>query len=95
MTVVITKPDRRKGLRMSEPCKYETEIALTAKGVDDLIKSQADKFKRLFKLLEGNGSVGIVTQTELNKQSLTRVWWFMGIGIPAGTAVIGGLIILL
>ena len=91
MTVVIEKPDRRKGLRMSEPCKYETEIALTSKGVQDLVS----EFKRLFKLLEGNGSVGIVTQTELNKQSLTRVWWFLGIGIPAGTAAIGGLIILL
>ena len=80
---------------MSEPCKYETEIALMVQGVKDIKDTQAEKFKKLFKLLEGNGSVGIVTQTELNKQSLTRVWWFMGIGIPAGTAVIGGLIILL
>ena len=95
MTVVITKQDRHKGLRMSEPCKYETEIALMSKGVEDLTKSQDDKFLKLFKLLEGNGSVGIVTQTELNKQSLTRAWWFMGIGIPAGTAIIGGLILLL
>ena len=93
MTTIIEKPDRRKGLRMSEPCKYETDIALMAQGVKDIKNTQAEKFKKLFKILEGNSdSGGLITQTALNKQSLKRVWWFIALGIPGGVMIIGGLI---
>ena len=77
MTTVITKPDRRKGLRMSEPCKYETDIALMAKGIKDIEAGQERHFDKLYKVLEGNGGIGLITQTALNKTSLSRAWYFI------------------
>ena len=60
---------------MTEPCKYEAEIAVMSKGIKDLKEDQSAKFGKLFKILEGNGGVGIVTQTELNKAAIHRLWW--------------------
>ena len=86
MTTVIEKPSRRKGLRMSEPCKYEKEIGVMSEGIKDVKATLVTLVETL------SGKNGVVTQTALNKASLSRVWWFVGIGIPAGVVIIGGLI---
>ena len=88
---------------MTTPCTQEgkisemsTNITNIASGIDKLNQSVEKHFTKLYATLEGNGDkVGLKTQTALNKQSITRVWWLIGLGIPAGTGIIGGLIILL
>lgn len=67
----------------------KTEIAVIKNVVENLTKNQAEYFKKVFKILEGNGSVGIVTQTELNKSAIKRIWWLIGIGIPVTITIIG------
>ena len=96
--MVITKIDRRekprekpKGLNMTTPCKYEGKISVMAQGIEDLKESQKEKFEKLFKILEGNGDVGLCTQTELNKASIRRVWWALPCLITIFGIVIGAL----
>ena len=77
---------------MTEPCKFEPEIAVIATNIKDIKtgqQKQDEKFTKMFKILDGNGSVGLVTQTALNKASLVRAWWFISI---LGVALIGALI---
>jgi len=76
---------------MAEP-NIETKIAVLTTVVETLNDSQEKKFDKLFKILEGNGSVGIVTQTELNKVAITRLWKVLGIGVPVTLAIIGILV---
>lgn len=74
---------------MADPCVQEGKISEMStnidninKGIDDIKKGQEKqdkKFEKMFKVLDGNGSVGLVTQTALNKASLVRAWWFIGI----------------
>ena len=83
---------------MTEPCKWEIEIPTMLEGIKSIEKGigkQEKKLDELLKTLNGNGGTGLKTQTELNKQSLSRAWWFIGLGLPAGTAVIGGLLVIL
>lgn len=47
------------------------------------IKEIKDTTKDIFKVLNGNGSVGLVTRTALNAQSIKRAWWWLG-GISLG-----------
>ena len=42
-----------------------------------------DITKDIYKILNGNGSVGLVTKTALNAQSIKRAWWWLG-GISLG-----------
>ena len=42
-----------------------------------------DTTKDIYKILNGNGSVGLVTKTALNAQSIKRAWWWLG-GISLG-----------
>ena len=32
----------------------------------------------ILKCVKGNGTVGLMTQTELNKSSIKRAWWWLG-----------------
>ncbi len=32
----------------------------------------------IYKVLNGNGAMGLVTKTALNEQSVKRLWWFVG-----------------
>ena len=73
---------------MTEP-DIKTEIAVIKNVVETLTKNQAEYFRKVFKILEGNGSVGIVTQTELNKSAIKRIWWLIGIGTPVAITIIG------
>lgn len=78
-----------------EPCKYEGEIASMAtsiKHIADTLKKQNRNLEKLFKKLEGNGSVGIITQTALNKASIYRLWWFIPIAVVAVGVLVGVII---
>ena len=98
MTTVIKKPDRRKGLRTMQDIPKETFNDMSPKNQMRVLfsyqKGQTGTLDDIHKILigKGNGEDGLVTQTALNKQSLTRVWWFIALGIPAGVVIIGGLI---
>ena len=48
--------------------------------------------KDIFKILNGNGGTGLVTRVALNKQSISRVWWW--VGILSGTFVSGSIYLL-
>ncbi len=61
--------ERRDGM-----ADFSQEIALMGKS----LKDNTEDTKKILVILEGNGSVGLKTQVELNKQSLTRSWWFLG-----------------
>ena len=37
-----------------------------------------DTTKVILKVLNGNGSIGLVTKTALNAQSVKRAWWWLG-----------------
>jgi len=37
-----------------------------------------DTVKNIFKILNGNGGIGLVTRVALNRQSISRVWWWVG-----------------
>jgi len=49
----------------------------------DAVKSDISEIKTtvkdIFKILNGNGANGLVTRVALNKQSISRVWWWVGI----------------
>ncbi len=57
---------------MTEPCKFESDIAVLKDNTED-IKDMVDK---IFSTLEGKN--GLVTKVELHAQSLGRLWWFVG-----------------
>ena len=59
---------------MTEPCTQETNIALIQQGIQSI---QKDVTKTLI-ILEGNGGEGLTTKVALNRQSIKRVWWWVG-----------------
>ena len=36
------------------------------------------KQDRILSILEGNGANGVVTKVALNRQSISRMWWWVG-----------------
>jgi len=75
---------------MSEVQGYskDTEIALMQKDLEENTKDT----KEILKILRGNGNDGLVTTVALQKQSLSRVWWWLG-GISM-TMITGALYII-
>ena len=59
---------------MTEPCTQETNIALVQQATTD-IKTDIGK---MLKILDGNGDEGLTTKVALNKQSIKRMWWWVG-----------------
>jgi len=57
-----------------EPCKQETSVALIQSSMDDIKVNIA----KILLILEGNGGDGLTTRVALNKQSIKRVWWWVG-----------------
>ncbi len=94
MTTIVSKPDRRKGLRAMPDISKETFDKMTPENQKSVMfefqKEQSGILDRLFKVLNGNGDIGLVTQTALNKQSLKRAWYFIG-AIVLGLLSAGGL----
>jgi len=62
---------------MAEKCKYE-EVAATIpihiKTIKEDIGSIKSSIEHLTSIISGNGGVGLVTQTALNKASIKRLW---------------------
>jgi len=59
---------------MTEPCTQETNLAIIREKVGR-IDATTDK---ILKILEGNGADGLITNVALNKQSIRRLWWWVG-----------------
>jgi len=71
-----------------------TEVAVLTETVETLAKRQEKGFEKLFLILEGNGNVGIKTQTELNRRAIAWMWKSAGIGIALTSLVFGAIRIL-
>lgn len=56
-------------------CKHESQIAV----VVDKVEKIEETVEKIFKILNGNGKDGVITQVALNKSAITRLWWFVGI----------------
>ncbi|MBU0995904.1 MAG: hypothetical protein KJ737_25700 [Proteobacteria bacterium] len=56
-------------------CMHEGKIAV----IGDKIEKIENTVDKIFKILNGNGKQGLVTNVALNKSSITRLWWFVGI----------------
>ncbi len=59
---------------MVERRSYGTELNYIKDDVAE-IKNTVDEIKRL---LNGNGTVGLITRSRMNGSSIKRIWWFMG-----------------
>jgi len=51
-------------------CQHEANIAI--------ILERTEQIPEIYKILNGNGKEGLVTGQALLKQSLGRVWWWLG-----------------
>ncbi|MBU0995951.1 MAG: hypothetical protein KJ737_25945 [Proteobacteria bacterium] len=56
-------------------CMHEGKIAV----IGDKVEKIEETVDKIFKILNGNGKEGLVTNVALNKSSITRLWWFVGI----------------
>ena len=59
----------------------------------DDIKEIKDTVKDIFKVLNGNGSDGLVTKTALNRSSIRRLWWVVGIASTGFVGCVGFLFV--
>ncbi len=95
MTTVIEKPDRRRGLRAMTETSRKTFGDMPPENqmsvLFDYQKEQTGTLNNIHKILigKGNGEDGLVTQTALNKQSISRVWKAVLILFPGTLTVIG------
>ena len=55
-----------------QECKHETQIAV----IGDKVENIEGLVEKIFKILNGNGKDGVITQVALNKSAITRLWWF-------------------
>ena len=74
--------DYEGGERRKHTCDKEVFLS----EMKSLLTTNTTDTKKVLKLLEGNGGVGIKTQVELNKASLTRlIAWLGGLTVGLGT----------
>lgn len=59
---------------MTEPCTQQTSIALVEQSTQKIERN----VEKILKIIEGNGNNGLITRVALNRQSLTRIWWWIG-----------------
>ena len=59
---------------MTEPCTKQTSIALVEQSTQKIERN----VEKILKIIEGNGNNGLITRVALNRQSLTRIWWWIG-----------------
>lgn len=55
-------------------CKYEKEMAVLHENVETI----KENTKQILKTLNGNGATGLITKVALNRQSISRMWWWVG-----------------
>jgi hypothetical protein len=59
-----------------------TDMDSIEKNIDEIKSTTRD----IYKILNGNGNIGLVTQAQLNKQAINRAWrWLWAIS----TAILG------
>ncbi len=56
-------------------CKHESQIAV----VIDKVEKIEETVDKIFKILNGNGRDGLVTNVALNRSAIRRLWWFVGV----------------
>lgn len=64
-------------------CKHESDIVLLKDHVQDIGRDT----KKILKILQGNGDVGLITKQALQEQSITRMQKYQ---LMTLAAVIGG-----
>ena len=70
---------------MSEhQCLHEADLAKMA----TVLEAVCSDVKDIKRSVVGNGKVGLVTQAELNKAAIKRLWWAIGGGSGFFGAVI-------
>ena len=70
---------------MSEhQCLHEADLAKMA----TVLEAVCSDVKDIKRSVVGNGKVGLVTQAELNKAAIKRLWWTMGGSFGVITLVI-------
>ena len=63
-------------------CIHEVDFAKMSDKIDALLSGQGDVKETLHNLdttIRGNGKEGLKTQVALNRQSLNRIWWVIGV----------------
>ncbi|MHC1625561.1 MAG: hypothetical protein ACXQS2_06130 [Methermicoccaceae archaeon] len=66
---------------MPDLCSKEVEIELLKSEIGHLREDQAENLaltKEIFRVLQGNGNVGLVTQVALSESAIKRIWWWLG-----------------
>ncbi len=66
---------------MDHKCEHEGHIATIlerTKNTDDTLDIICRDLKSMRETLNGNGKEGLVTRVALVKQSMGRVWWWLG-----------------
>ncbi len=66
---MVDETERREGL---------SAMAKSVLLMDQSLKHNTEATNKILVILEGNGGVGLKTQVEVNKQSISRSWWFLG-----------------
>jgi len=47
--------------------------------ISDKVEKIEETVDKIFKILNGNGKEGLVTNVALNTSTIRRIWWFVGI----------------
>jgi len=77
---------------MTQPCTQEATIAVISTNIHNIkdgIEGIKNSQEKLFKKLDGNGEVGLITESALNQQSIARLWKFLYISIPSALTLAG------
>jgi hypothetical protein len=73
---------------MTQQTERRAEVLDLARLHKDLDEIKAT-LKDIFKILNGNGTEGLVTKVALNASSITRAWWWLSaLSVAMLTAVI-------
>jgi len=73
--------------RRLHACSHEEDITLLKErqiNVDKKLDQMGSDVHTILRLLQGDSErPGLLTKTELVKESLKRAWWFLGVGTTA------------
>ena len=58
-------------------CNGHQELSVTLAVIERDTKANGKMLKDLVDTVKGNGKVGLITQSELNKSSINRAWWWL------------------
>ena len=64
---------------MEHHCKHEVDLATMATNMEHVMSDT----REILKIVKGDNGTGLTTKTALNRQSIRRMWWWLG-GISMG-----------